>query len=125
MATTRKRSSGQKPTRHGDSKKLTRGVANARKRSATGTRDAAKRGSMRKPNAAFMKPVHSAGRAETSAAGRSLDRAEITKRLWAYIKKNGLQNSNRRLIFDSAVAPRNLGAQDIRRMVSGPKIKLG
>ena len=53
----------------------------------------------RKPNAAFMKPMTpSAALAAVIGAG-AMPRTEVTKKIWAYIKKNKLQDSkNRRMI---------------------------
>ena len=66
-----------------------------------------KKKSARKPNAAFMKPVTpSADLAEVIGA-KPVPRTEVTKKLWAYIKKNGLQDAkNRRMIkADAALRP--------------------
>ena len=54
---------------------------------------------VRKPNAAFMKPMKpSASLAEVVGAS-PMPRTQVTKKLWAYIKKNGLQDKvNRRMI---------------------------
>lgn len=53
----------------------------------------------RKPNAAFMKPLMPDQALGEIVGSKPLPRTEITKRLWAYIKKNNLQNkSNRRMI---------------------------
>ena len=59
----------------------------------------AKKAAKRKPNAAFMKPV-TPGPALVPVVGAApLPRTELTKKLWAYIKKNGLQDKkNRRMI---------------------------
>jgi chromatin remodeling complex protein RSC6 len=68
---------------------------------------AKKKKSTRKPNAAFMKPVTpSAALAEVIGA-KAVPRTEVTKKLWAYIKKNGLQDSkNKRMIkADDALKP--------------------
>ena len=46
----------------------------------------------RKANAAFMKPITPSA---APRGGRRLEadsRTEVTKKLWAYIKKNGLQD---------------------------------
>jgi upstream activation factor subunit UAF30 len=53
----------------------------------------------RKPNAAFMKALTpSAALAEVIGA-KAIPRTEVVKKLWAYIKKHGLQDSvNRRNI---------------------------
>jgi chromatin remodeling complex protein RSC6 len=53
----------------------------------------------RKPNAAFMKPVQPDGALAAVVGEKGLPRTELTKKLWAYIKKAGLQdNKNRRMI---------------------------
>ena len=53
----------------------------------------------RKPNAAFMKPVTPSDALAEVVGTKPLPRTEVTKKLWAYIKKNGLQDkSNRRMI---------------------------
>ena len=73
----------------------------------TAKKKTAKKKSARKPNAAFMKPVTpSADLAEVIGA-KPVPRTEVTKKLWAYIKKNGLQDAkNRRMIkADAALKP--------------------
>jgi chromatin remodeling complex protein RSC6 len=67
----------------------------------------AKKKSARKPNAAFMKPVTPDAALAEVVGAKPLPRTEITKRLWAYIKKNKLQDAkNRRVIkADSALKP--------------------
>ena len=53
----------------------------------------------RKPNAAFMKPVTPNEKLAAVVGAAPLPRTELTKKLWAYIKKNGLQDKkNRRMI---------------------------
>ncbi len=53
----------------------------------------------RKPNAAFMKPVTPDAKLAVVVGSTPLPRTEMTKKLWAYIKKNGLQDKkNRRMI---------------------------
>ena len=59
----------------------------------------AKKKAARKPNAAFMKPVTPDGALAAVVGDKPLPRTELTKKLWAYIKKNGLQDKkNRRMI---------------------------
>jgi upstream activation factor subunit UAF30 len=67
------------------------------KRSA---KKAAKRsGKKRTPSAAFMKPVRPDSALSAVVGSNPLPRTELTKKLWAYIKRNGLQDSkNRRAI---------------------------
>jgi chromatin remodeling complex protein RSC6 len=46
----------------------------------------------RKPNAAFMKPVTPDAALGAIVGSAPLPRTELTKKLWVYIKKNGLQD---------------------------------
>ena len=68
---------------------------------------AAKKKSARKPNAAFMKPVTPSPALAEIVGTKPIPRTEVTKKLWAYIKKNGLQDpKNRRMInADAALKP--------------------
>ncbi len=60
---------------------------------------AAKKTSARKPSAAFMRPVTPSAALAEVVGDKPIPRTEVTKRLWAYIKKNGLQDkSNKRMI---------------------------
>jgi chromatin remodeling complex protein RSC6 len=60
---------------------------------------AAKKAPARKPNAAFMRPVTPSATLAAVIGDKPVPRTEITKKLWAYIKKQGLQDAkNRRMI---------------------------
>ncbi len=53
----------------------------------------------RKPNPAFMRPMNLSADLGAVVGGDPKPRTEVTKKLWAYIKKNGLQDKvNRRMI---------------------------
>jgi len=53
----------------------------------------------RKANAAFMKPVTPSPALAEVVGSKPIPRTEVTKKLWAYIKKNGLQDQkNKRMI---------------------------
>ena len=53
----------------------------------------------RKANAAFMKPVQPSTALAEVVGSKPIPRTEVTKKLWAYIKRNGLQDqTNRRMI---------------------------
>lgn len=53
----------------------------------------------RKANAAFMKPVTPSEALASVIGAKPVPRTEVTKQLWAYIKKNGLQDAkNKRMI---------------------------
>ena len=59
----------------------------------------AKKKSARKPNAAFMKPLTISSTLAEVVGSKAIPRTEIVKKLWVYIKKNGLQDKkNRRMI---------------------------
>ncbi len=48
--------------------------------------------SARKPNAAFMKPVTPDAVLAAVVGAKPMPRTELTKKIWDYIKKNGLQD---------------------------------
>jgi len=53
----------------------------------------------RKPNAKFMKPLTPSELLAKVVGPKPLPRTEVTKKLWAYIKKKGLQDkTNKRMI---------------------------
>lgn len=59
----------------------------------------AKAKAKRKPNAAFMKPVKPDEKLAMVVGATPMPRTELTKKLWQYIKKHGLQDKkNRRMI---------------------------
>jgi chromatin remodeling complex protein RSC6 len=73
----------------------------------TATAKTGKKKSARKPNAAFMKPVTPSPALAEVIGDKPVPRTEVTKKLWAYNKKNGLQDAkNRRMIkADAALKP--------------------
>jgi chromatin remodeling complex protein RSC6 len=66
----------------------------------------------RKPNAAFMKPMNPDASLAAVIGDKAMPRTEITKKLWAYIKRNGLQDKVNR---------RNINADDKLKVVFGGK----
>jgi hypothetical protein len=53
----------------------------------------------RAPNAAFMKPVTPSATLAAVIGEKPAPRTEVTSKIWAYIKKNGLQDkTNKRMI---------------------------
>ena len=60
---------------------------------------AAKPAVKRKPNAAFMKPMTPSAILGAVIGAAPAPRTEVTKKIWAYIKKHGLQDAkNKRMI---------------------------
>ena len=71
----------------------------AKKKVSKAAKKPAKKKSARKPNAAFMKPMSPSATLAAVIGGSPMPRTEVTKKLWAYIKRNGLQDkSNKRMI---------------------------
>ena len=66
----------------------------------------------RKPNAAFMKPVQPDDALSAVVGTKAIPRTEVTKKLWAYIKRNGLQDKKNRT---------NINADDKLKAVFGGK----
>jgi upstream activation factor subunit UAF30 len=69
------------------------------KKKAKPAKKAAKKKTKRKPNAAFMRPVTPDAALSEVVGSKPIPRTELTKKLWAYIKRKGLQDKkNRRMI---------------------------
>ena len=68
--------------------------------------------SARKPNAAFMKPMTPSAALSEVVGSKPIPRTEVTKKLWAYIKKNKLQDAKNR---------RNIKADENLKAVFGGK----
>ena len=55
----------------------------------------------RKPNAKFMAPVTPDAKLSLIVGSKPLPRTELTKKLWDYIKKNGLQDKKDRKMINA------------------------
>ena len=75
-------------------------------------RKAKKAKSKRKPNAAFMRPVQPDAALSAVVGSTPIPRTELTKKLWQYIKRKGLQDARER---------RMINADDNLRAVFGGK----
>ena len=64
----------------------------------------------RKPNAAFMKSLTPSAQLAAVVGASPLPRTEVVKKLWAYIKKNNLQDAKNK---------RNINADDKLKSVFG------
>jgi upstream activation factor subunit UAF30 len=96
MATRRK--SGRKSARKSSRKSSSRKKSSARKSSGRKTRRKSS-GKKRAPNPAFMKPMQPSSDLAAVVGSGAMPRTEVTKKLWQYIKRKGLQDSkNRRMI---------------------------
>jgi upstream activation factor subunit UAF30 len=93
----------KKGARKGARKGGARRKGAARKKSA-GRRKSAKRkssGRKRAPNPAFMKPMQPDAALGAVVGDRAMPRTEITKKLWQYIKRNGLQDAKERRMINA------------------------
>ena len=100
MATKKKKKGGAKKGGRKSAKKATR-------------KKAAKRGgAKRKPNAAFMKPMQPDAQLSAVVGSTPMPRTEVTKKIWQYIKRHGLQDAKER---------RMINADDKLRPVFGGK----
>ena len=60
---------------------------------------AKKAGKKRKPNPAFMRPMQPSATLGAVIGSGMMPRTEVTKKIWGYIKRNGLQDKkNKRMI---------------------------
>ncbi len=66
----------------------------------------------RTPSAAFMKPMTPSDTLAEVIGSKPMPRTEVTKKVWAYIKKNGLQDAKNK---------RNINADDKLKAVFGGK----
>lgn len=66
----------------------------------------------RKPNAAFMKAMQPSAALGAVIGNSAMPRTEVTKKIWGYIKKHGLQDSKNR---------RNINADEKLKDVFGGK----
>jgi chromatin remodeling complex protein RSC6 len=83
----------------------------------------AKKKSGRKPNAAFMAPVTPDETLAAVVGAKPIPRTEVTKRLWAYIKKNKLQDAkNRRMINADATLKAVFGGKSSVNMFEMTKL---
>jgi upstream activation factor subunit UAF30 len=57
--------------------------------------------SARKPNAAFMKPMQPDALLSEVVGDKAIPRTEVTKKVWQYIKKNGLQDKKERRMINA------------------------
>ncbi len=69
-----------------------------------------KAASKRKPNAAFMRALTPSTMLSAVVGATPIPRTEVVKKLWQYIKKNGLQDSKNR---------RNINADDKLKPIFG------
>jgi chromatin remodeling complex protein RSC6 len=117
MATAKKgkKSAAKKPAGKKSAKKAPKKVAKKSAPKKAAPKKAPKKAAKRKPNAAFMKAMTPSSQLSAVIGSSPMPRTEVTKKIWDYIKKNKLQDSqNKRLI----------NADDKLRAVFGGKGKV-
>jgi chromatin remodeling complex protein RSC6 len=95
----KKKSATKKSAKKGGAKKKTttkRAGATAKK-----TKRAAKTKTKRAPNPALMRPMQPDEALSAVVGSSPMPRTEITKRLWGYIRKNGLQDAKERRMINA------------------------
>ena len=73
---------------------------------------AAKKKTKRKANPALLKPVQPDAQLAVIVGSKPLPRGQLTKKLWDYIKKNGLQDAKKRT---------NINADDALKVIFNGK----
>ena len=58
-------------------------------------------GAKRKPNAAFMKDMQPSEDLAQVIGNKPIPRTEVVKKLWAYIRKNGLQDAKEKRMINA------------------------
>jgi upstream activation factor subunit UAF30 len=102
-----KRGAAKKGGRKSSSRSSGRKASGSRR--ASSSRGGAKR-AKRAPNPAFMKPMQPSEELGAVVGSRPMPRTEVTKRIWDYIRRNGLQDQKNR---------RQINADDRLRAVFG------
>jgi upstream activation factor subunit UAF30 len=69
---------------------------------------AKKTAAKRKPNAAFMKAMQPDEVLAKVVGDKAVPRTEVVKKLWAYIKKNGLQDKKEKRMINADDALRDV-----------------
>jgi chromatin remodeling complex protein RSC6 len=91
---------GKKAAKRGGAKKggAKRGAKKARR---GGAKKAKRGGAKRAPNPAFMRPMTPDAALGAVVGANPMPRTEITKKLWQYIKRNGLQDQKERRMINA------------------------
>ena len=100
------------PAKKAPAKKAAAKKGGAKKAAKPAKKAAKKSGAKRTPNAAFMKPMTPSAQLGAVVGTAPLPRTEVTKKLWAYIKRKGLQDAKNR---------RQINADDNLKPVFGGK----
>ena len=112
--TAKKKPAAKKKTAKKAAKKKTAKKAakkkTAKKKPAAKKKAAKKKGKKvkRKPNPSFMRPLQPDAHLGAVVGSKPLPRTQVVKKLWAYIKKNNLQDSQNRRMINADEKLRNI-----------------
>jgi len=97
--TTKKKATKKKATK----KKTTKKKATKKKatKKKVAKKKTTKKKAKRKPNPAFMRPWTISDTLAAVIGPKAIPRTEVTKKIWAYIKKNGLQDKVKRTMINA------------------------
>ena len=110
-----KKAAKKAPAKKAPAKKAAK-KAPAKKAAKPAKKKAAKKsGAKRTPNAAFMMAMTPSAQLAAVVGSAPLPRTEVTKKLWGYIKKKGLQDAKNR---------RNINADENLKPVFGGKAQV-
>jgi upstream activation factor subunit UAF30 len=99
MAITKKKATKKVAKKKPARKVAKKAPSKATKKAAPKKKATVKKKTKRKPNAAFMKPLHPSPMLALVIGPSPQPRTQVTKKIWDYIKKHKLQDSaNRRMI---------------------------
>ncbi len=101
MATAKKAKKAKKAAKKAAPKKAAKKVVKKVAKKAAPKKAAKKKSAQRKPNAAFMAPKTPTGPLAAIIGDKPMPRTEITKKIWAYIKKNKLQDAMQKRMINA------------------------
>jgi len=110
-----KKGGAKKGAKKGAAKKAPAKKAAKKGGAKKAAKPAKKKAAKRTPNAAFMKPMTPSAMLATVVGSAPIPRTEVTKKLWAYIKRKGLQDAKNR---------RNINADENLKPVFGGKAQV-
>jgi upstream activation factor subunit UAF30 len=113
--TAKKGAAKKAPAKKAPAKKAPAKKSAAKKSPAKAAKKTAKKAAKRTPNAAFMKAMTPSPQLGAVVGNDPLPRTEVTKKLWAYIKRKGLQDAKNR---------RQINADDNLKPVFGGKAQV-
>ena len=120
---TTKKTAAKKTAKKPAKKKTAKKPAKKAAKKAPAKKKTAKAKTKRKPNPAFMRPMTPSAELGAIVGNSPLPRTEVTKKVWSYIKKHGLQDAtNRRMINADANLKKVFGGKNQVNMFEMTKL---